>query len=231
VLTGKVKDISGNTLVLMTAPLDPANLLMVARDGIEEIAWSGSSPMPEGPLDSFTTQDVLDLPEFLLKPGNILLMADGTPKITDFGLAKSMGTNSGLTATETIMGSPSYMAPEQAAGRIRQIGPLADIYALGATLYELLTGRPRSEVRRSRRRWSKSRPSSPCRRRGWSRPAAGRRDDRAEVLAEGAGEALRLGRRAGRGTAAVPCRPADRGAAGPVLGTGLEVCAAPPGAA
>jgi hypothetical protein len=46
-LTGKVKDISGNTFVLMTDPLDPANLLMVARDGIEEIAWSGSSPMPQ----------------------------------------------------------------------------------------------------------------------------------------------------------------------------------------
>jgi putative heme-binding domain-containing protein len=67
-LTGKVKDLSGNTLVLMTNPLDPANLLMVARDGIEEIAWSGSSPMPEGLLDSFTKQDVLDLLEFLRSP-------------------------------------------------------------------------------------------------------------------------------------------------------------------
>jgi putative heme-binding domain-containing protein len=67
-LTGKVKDLSGNTLVLMTNPLDPANLLMVARDSIEEIAWSGASPMPEGLLDSFTKQDVLDLLEFLRSP-------------------------------------------------------------------------------------------------------------------------------------------------------------------
>ena len=68
VLTGKIKDISGNTLVLMTDPLDPANLLMVARDGVEEIAWSGSSPMPDGLLDSFTKQDILDLLEFLRSP-------------------------------------------------------------------------------------------------------------------------------------------------------------------
>jgi WD40 repeat protein/tRNA A-37 threonylcarbamoyl transferase component Bud32 len=77
-----------------------------------------------------------------LKPGNILLAADGTPRIADFGLAKSLGTDSGLTATDSIMGSPSYMAPEQAAGRIKHLGPPADISALGATLYELLTGRP-----------------------------------------------------------------------------------------
>jgi WD40 repeat protein/serine/threonine protein kinase len=77
-----------------------------------------------------------------LKPGNVLLAADGTPKITDFGLAKSLATESGLTATDSIMGSPGYMAPEQAAGKARQVGPLADVYALGAILYELLTGRP-----------------------------------------------------------------------------------------
>ena len=77
-----------------------------------------------------------------LKPANILLAADGTPKITDFGLAKSLAADSGLTRTDSIMGSPSYMAPEQAEGKTKQVGPLADVYALGAILYELLTGRP-----------------------------------------------------------------------------------------
>jgi putative heme-binding domain-containing protein len=67
-LTGKIKDLSGNTLVLMADPLDAANLLMVARDGVEEIAWSRSSPMPEGLLDSFTKQEILDLLEFLRLP-------------------------------------------------------------------------------------------------------------------------------------------------------------------
>jgi serine/threonine protein kinase len=77
-----------------------------------------------------------------LKPGNILLASDGTPKITDFGLAKSLAADSGLTRTDSIMGSPGYMAPEQAEGKAKQVGPLADVYAMGAILYELLTGGP-----------------------------------------------------------------------------------------
>jgi hypothetical protein len=76
-----------------------------------------------------------------LKPANILLTPDGIPKITDFGLAKHLDSNADHTSTGTIMGTPSYMAPEQAGGRSREIGPAVDVYALGAILYEMLTGR------------------------------------------------------------------------------------------
>ncbi|MCP9473489.1 MAG: serine/threonine protein kinase, partial [Nitrospira sp.] len=73
-----------------------------------------------------------------LKPDNVLLTADGTPKITDFGLAKKIEGGSGVTQTGAIMGTPSYMAPEQADGRTKNVGPAADIYSLGAVLYRLI---------------------------------------------------------------------------------------------
>src|SRR5262245_34895901 len=102
-----------------------------------------------------------------LKPSNILLTVDRAqwavsgkeksaelsqvtdhwppttvPKIADFGLAKQLDEDSGQTRTGAVMGTPSYMAPEQAAGRLKEIGPVTDVYALGAILYETLTGRP-----------------------------------------------------------------------------------------
>jgi serine/threonine-protein kinase len=76
-----------------------------------------------------------------LKPTNVLMTADGTPKITDFGLAKRLEEDSGQTRSGMVIGTPSYMAPEQAEGRTHDIGPISDVYSLGATLYEMLTGR------------------------------------------------------------------------------------------
>ena len=77
-----------------------------------------------------------------LKPANILLDSAGQPKVTDFGLAKRTETDSGLTGTGQILGTPSYMPPEQASGKVDEVGPLADVYSLGAILYNTLTGRP-----------------------------------------------------------------------------------------
>ena len=77
-----------------------------------------------------------------MKPSNILIDAQDDVHITDFGLAKRMNHEAGQTRTGALLGTPSYMAPEQASGKTHELSPACDIYGIGAVLYELLAGRP-----------------------------------------------------------------------------------------
>ena len=130
-----------------------------------------------------------------LKPGNILLDKDGTPRVTDFGLAKRVeGESQGLTATGQVLGTPSYMPPEQAAGDNARIGPLADVYSLGARSV-LALDRPAAvpggqrggdAVAGDDPRAGQSAATQPGR-------AARPGDDHAEVPGEGPGAALSVG--------------------------------------
>ncbi|APW62937.1 serine/threonine-protein kinase [Paludisphaera borealis] len=91
-----------------------------------------------------------------LKPANVVMTSSRTPKITDFGLAKLLEQNECSTVSGTILGTPSYMAPEQFLGSSHEITPAADVYALGAMLYEALTGRPPFKGPRRSRLWTRS---------------------------------------------------------------------------
>jgi tRNA A-37 threonylcarbamoyl transferase component Bud32 len=110
---------------LAGTPLPPREAAAV----VEKLAWAMHAAHQKGVLH----RD--------LKPANVLLGEDGTPKVTDFGLAKKLD-EVGPTVTGVVMGTPSYMSPEQAGGKRKEIGPACDVYALGAILYECLTGRP-----------------------------------------------------------------------------------------
>src|SRR6266699_6259435 len=77
-----------------------------------------------------------------IKPGNILLDQKGEPHLTDFGLARLVETESSITQTLDVIGTPSYMAPEQAVGNNAAVSSVTDVYGLGAVLYQLITGQP-----------------------------------------------------------------------------------------
>ena len=103
-----------------------------------------------------------------LKPANVLLAEDGTPKVTDFGLAKRTDA-AARTASGGFVGTPSYAAPEQASGKSKDIGPATDVYALGAILYECLTGRPPFKAATALDTLRKFLPMTPCPRAGCNR--------------------------------------------------------------
>ena len=166
-----------------------------------------------------------------LKPANVLLTAEGIPKITDFGLAKWLDAPSGqATQSGAVLGTPSYMAPEQAQGQSGLIGPATDVYALGAILYEMVTGRPPFHAATSQETVQQlltEEPLPPSR----LQPRVPRDLETIclKCLQKEPGAAVCRRRRPGRRPAALPGPAADPGPPHPVLGAGREVDAAPAG--
>src|SRR5262249_22450381 len=107
----------------------------------------GGSGVASAPRGSTPGADATGLPDYGAAPrgstpgADATGLADTVPKITDFGLARRLDVSSGLTRTGDVVGTPAYMAPEQARGE-KAVGPAADVYSLGVILYECLTGRP-----------------------------------------------------------------------------------------
>ena len=120
--------VEGQSLAAKAAegPLPPREAAALVRDVAEAIAHAHQRGLVHRDL----------------KPANILLDRDGRPQVSDFDLAKRIRGESHLTEAGQVLGTPSYMSPEQAAGRHEEVGPQADVYSLGAILYDLLTGRP-----------------------------------------------------------------------------------------
>jgi tRNA A-37 threonylcarbamoyl transferase component Bud32 len=148
-----------------------------------------------------------------LKPGNILLDTAGAPHVTDFGLAKRIDGGKRLTQSGAIVGTPSYMAPEQAAGR-KDLTTLADVYSLGAALYEQLTGRPPFQAETpldTVLQVGERETSGPAQSQSPSRCRSG--NDLPEMPGEGPVPPLSLGRGVGRGPGAFSGRRAYPGTA------------------
>ena len=165
-----------------------------------------------------------------IKPSNILIDSKGRPRVTDFGLAKRVDSGSDLTATGQVLGTPSYMPPEQAAGQIRAVGPAADVYALGALLYATLTGRPPFQAATSLETLRQVIEREPVALRQLN-PAIPR--DLETIFPEVPGEigpaALCDRPGIGRRSAAVPRRSADPGPACGAMGTCLALVPAAAG--
>jgi hypothetical protein len=129
----------GRAFVVMAFVEGPSLARLLADQG-RFVDVSAAVRLVRGVLDGLAAVHAVGLVHRDVKPGNVLLTADGRPLLTDFGLARD-GGGDGLTSEGVVLGTPAYMAPEQALGDASRLGPWTDLYAAGVLLYELLTGR------------------------------------------------------------------------------------------